>query len=189
MNKLNGLSCYLAGPVEFDQNAHDWRNTLSERLIKFNLKIYNPLIKPKWLNDACKVDPQVYIKVLNGNSQIVNSPSGEMLLTKDVVEVAAKELRRLCMKMVTSSDFVICNAPRKYTSGTWDEIYFANDADIPVLFCAPDGIPATWMISRFPSSAFFKNWDELMNYIENVDNGTIDVDLFQWLPAHYFGEI
>jgi nucleoside 2-deoxyribosyltransferase len=182
-NLLGGTRVYLAGPVEHDDHAKDWRTQITSSLLKYNVKVYDPLVKPSWLSDISKVDPKLYRKSLNGE------PVG--ITINDVFD-ANKELRQVCLKMVSSADWIICWMPIKYTAGTFEEIYLAADIDKPVLFCMPDGIASTWVLQRFSTPqdmdhVFFRTWDQLIGHVDKLDNGSIKMDPLKWFSVCYDG--
>jgi nucleoside 2-deoxyribosyltransferase len=181
MNLLKNTRVYLAGPVEHDPSAGSWRERITKQLTKYDVFIFDPLVKPSWLDPLCKNNPQLYIPSLKGESNA---------MSKDDVYVANVELRRLCLRSVTAADWIICYLPKKWTTGTFEEIYLAGRQDKPVLFCTPDGIPSSWMPPIFSTSettndTFFPNWDALLEYVDKLNEGTVEVDPIKWLPIFY----
>lgn len=181
MNLLANSRVYLCGPVEHDPAAKGWRNIITEKLAKYNVQIYDPLVKPTWLPSICKVDPPLYRKVLSGESN--------QLKTSDVYDANA-HIRRICLRLVSSADWIICWLPKLFTSGTWEELYLAAHLEKPVLFCIPDGVPATWILPIFANDTtfndvFFKNWDELLNHVDKLSNGTTIMDPYKWISVCY----
>lgn len=182
MNKLSGTSVYLAGAVEHNfDNALSWRDNLTDKLKQYNVTVYNPLVKPSWLPDNCKVDPALYKAVLSGKSDT---------MSKDEVFQATADMRRLCLRMVTSADWLICYMPKIFTCGTFEEIYLAASLEKPVLFCMPDGMLSTWLLPIFANSknmddVYFYNWDSLLNYIDKLDKGQVQIDQYKWFSSNY----
>lgn len=185
MNLLRNTRVYLAGAVEHDLNATSWRDLATARLRRMGVYVYDPLVKPSWLDPICKGDPQAYRKVLNGTSS---------QLTKAEVFFANEELRRICLSMVASADWIICYLPIKFTAGTFEEIYLAGNIGKPVLFITPDGIPSTWVPPIFTTSSkmdetFFPTWDAFWEHLSAFDAGKVDYDKFKWLPISYLPEL
>lgn len=178
---LSGTRVYLAGPVEWDQNAGSWRSLVTEKLAKYSVQVYDPLVKPKWLPEVCHVNPKLYREALTGKT--IN-------FSKELAYEANIVLRDFCLKCVSSADWIICWMPLKFTSGTFEEIYLAAQLNKPVLFCMPDGLTSTWIPPIFSTPetmdrTFFPNWDTLLNHVEGLDNGTIEMDPLKWLSVCY----
>lgn len=181
MNLLAGTRVYLAGPVEHDPGAVSWRQKITERLNEFNVVVYDPLVKPAWLDPICKLNPQLYRQALSGKTNE---------LTVAQVHEANVMMRRLCMKFVTSCDWIICYHPKMFTVGTFEEIFKAAELDKPVLFCAPDGILSTWALPVFSTPAtqedvWFENWDKMFEYLMKLAVGEKMMDPVKWMPVTY----
>jgi nucleoside 2-deoxyribosyltransferase len=182
MMKLSGTRVYLAGAVEHNfDNAVSWRDSITAKLKQYNITVYNPLVKPQWLPQNCKVDPALYKAVLSGQSTD---------MTKEEVFQATSDVRRLCLRMVTSADFVICYMPKVFTCGTFEEIYLAASLEKPVLFCMPDGMISTWLLPVFANAknmndVYFYNWDSLLDHIDKLNNGQARIDAYKWLSSNY----
>lgn len=171
---LKNRSCYLAGPVDHDPNAGDWRDKVTEELLKpLSIKALNPLDKNDSMHPACFIDPKEYFKALN------DKPS---LVTVQEVFEAMNSIIDNCLDMVEESDFIICHMPKNiFTFGTIDEIL--QDYRKPVVFHCPDLIPSTWALGRFSTpenwrSVFFDNWDSIYEFLREIDrNGS---DQLKW---------
>lgn len=178
--KLSGSRVYLAGPVEYDFSAVSWREQITEQLKPYNVDIYNPLVKPSWLPEHCKVDPAIYKNVLSGSTE----------MSKQEVFQATAEMRRLCLRMVATVDWVICYLPKTFTCGTFEEIYLAAKLEKPVLFCMPNGMASTWILPIYANAdtmndVYFYNWESLMAHIDKLDKGVAHMDPYMWLAANY----
>lgn len=181
MNLLAGTRVYLAGPVEHDPGAVSWRQQITERLKQFNVVVYDPLVKPTWLDPICKLNPQLYRQALSGKT-------AELSVAQ--VHEANVMMRRLCMKFVTSCDWIICYHPKTFTVGTFEEIFKAAELDKPVLFCAPDGILSTWALPVFStpttqSKVWFENWDKMFEHLSRLAVGEEVMDPVKWMPVTY----
>lgn len=184
-NLLQGTRVYLAGVVEADPvGAVSWRQQITEKLTPYNVQVYNPLVKPDWLPEYSRVDVRLYKDVLAGKSDEMSLPT---------VFDANAAIRRICLRMVSSCDWVICHMPKTFTAGTFEELYLAAQLEKPVLFHLPDGIPPTWVLPIFANAdnmndTYFKSWDGLFNHIEKLNDGTAPMDPYKWLPVCYTPE-
>jgi hypothetical protein len=181
-NLLAGTRAYLAGAVEHDKGAKSWREQITERLKPYAVQVYDPLVKPSWLPEICKKDPSLYRPALMGGHD-------EILSKQDVYD-ANVDVRKLCLAHVAAADWIICYMPIKYTAGTFEEIYLAQKLNKPVFFMIPDGIPSTWMLPMFctpetQDRVFFKDWDSMFKYIDQIDSGTVEIDPYQWVSIMY----
>ncbi|MEM3116957.1 MAG: hypothetical protein QW136_00955 [Nitrososphaerales archaeon] len=103
------------------------------------------------------------------------------------------EMRKLCLNMVASSDWVLCYLPIRFTAGTFEEIYLAANINKPVFFVVPDGMPSTWVLPIFATAndmdnVFFRSWDDFWKFIYRFDAGEIEYDPMKWLPLSYIAE-
>ena len=141
MNKLRGSSVYLVGPVDHADNPNAWRQKVTDELLEpLGIKVYNPLVKPTWLDRySCLDDFSKYYEVLNK----INSKC----LEKEDIKIlnGMKHVRDFCLRMAEDCNFMIVNLPKTFTVGTFEEIKVATDAGKPVLYHFPDGIPSTWL--------------------------------------------
>jgi hypothetical protein len=185
MNLLANTRVYLAGAVEHDKSAKSWRELLTEKLEKFHVVVYDPLVKPAWLPADCKADPSIYRPVLAGKADELHTT-----LTPERVYKANEAIRKLCLAHVASADWIICYMPIKFTAGTFEEIYLAHQLNKPIFFMIPDGIPSTWMLPMFTSPAdqketFFDNWDLMFEHINNIDKDKVELDPYKWVSIEY----
>lgn len=186
-NLLRDTRVYLAGVVECDPiGAVSWRQQMTDQLAKYDLRVYNPLVKPDWLPEYSRVDVQVYKDVLAGKQ-----PKVDMDLP--TVFEATAAVRRICLRMVSSCDWVICYLPKIFTAGTFEELYLAAQLEKPVLFFVPEGIPPTWVLPIFANpetmkDTYFKSWDTLLDHVEKLNDGVAYMDPFKWLPVSYTPE-
>lgn len=180
-NLLAGTRVYLAGPVEHDAKATSWRDALTPWLRERGITVYDPLVKPTWLDPICKLDPPLYRKAL------VGQVDG---LTKAQVFEANTIMRRLCLAYVSSADWIIVYHPKLFTVGTFEEIFLGANIQKPTFFCAPDGIISTWALPVFSTpenheKVFFPNWDTLQQHVVKLDSGEEKMDPFKWVSVCY----
>lgn len=153
---LAGKRCYLSGPIENDASGHNWRTEPKRVLVdEFGIDMFDPFDDPK---------------------QIWVSPLNEARQKHDYEEMAriAKMFVRKDLCMVDRSDFIISYLPYKVaTTGTHHEIINSVNAKKPTLLICPQGknlIPA-WYYGFIPHEVMFGSWDELYNYLRDVNAG------------------
>jgi len=187
MNLLKNTRCYLAGPIEHDEKATSWRQDVASFLSTLDVKSYDPLVKPQWLDHICCVEPSLYRKALGGCTQRDTVRGREVEITPDNVIEANRMMRLACMRIVHAVDWIICYSPIKYTVGTFEEIFEAIRVGKPVFFCCPEGITSTWLLSAVAqntqerSEYFFEDWAALKKRIQEIDIGKIKLDPIKWM--------
>jgi nucleoside 2-deoxyribosyltransferase len=156
MNYLKNRRVYIAGPIEFSDQALDWRMKIKENLLsKFGLRVFDPIDDPKQgvRKDMIKAkEEKNYEKI----SQIVHS------------------WVRTDLSIIDRMDFIIANLPYKVpTFGTTHEIVSANDAKKPVLLVCEDGKEKTpdWFWGFINHNFMFGSWNDLYDYLQQVDEG------------------
>lgn len=180
MGILNGTRCYLAGPVDHDSCADQWRVWVADKLEQAGIQSYDPLVKPDWLHGFAHADPSYYYRALE---------EGGPLLERTYE--AMTDIRKACMAQVASADFMICNLPKRFTFGTIMELQLFDQMNKPLFIHSPDGIASTWAFHQFSDPArlddvFYSNWESLLARIEAIDKGDVELDPFQWISISYF---
>lgn len=155
-NYLKGTRLYLSGPIEHDSPGHNWRTEPKRILVdQFGIRLFDPFDDPK----------QQWVPVLK-----------EAKKNKDFATMAnvAKTFVRKDLAMVDRADFVISYLPFGVpTTGTHHEIINSNNAKKPTLLVCPQGkenLPV-WYFGFIPEEAMFGSWNELYNYLDDVDRG------------------
>jgi nucleoside 2-deoxyribosyltransferase len=179
MNRLNGLSVYLSGPIDFAENSGaGWRNEITPYLEEKGLRVLDPL-KHQYFG-ADELDD-------------VKRPRMKALLEAGEYQKLREEMKEVIhwdLRSVDKSDFLIVNYDNSvHMCGTYEEIFIANTQNKPVLLVlsCPRNKLSTWMYGRFPPSHMFDSWDDLHAYLDEVDSGPdyftwrLDVDKKRWL--------
>lgn len=198
-NLLKGSSVYLAGAVEHHEAPGNWRHDITKNLFDpMGVRVYNPLIKPDWVSEYGRHEnPSEYRKWMELYRRGARAEGAAAVW--DVL----REIRVLCKQMVSYSDFVVVNFPKKFTVGTIEEMTLAAQSGKPILVHSPDGIVSTWLPNllldsvlydnrfakdgeEFFEQCHFEDWEDLYDYIKNVDSGLINVNKFKWLFMSYF---
>jgi hypothetical protein len=193
MNLLKNTRCYLAGPVEQvdTDEAISWRQEMASFLSTIGVRAYDPLLKPPWLPSACHADPGVYIPIVEGKQDPIIYEGEE--ITSRVALEANHQMRVVDLRLVHAVDWIICFLPKKFTSGTFEEVYEGLRVGKPVLFCCPDGIVSTWLLTAVTKKLdyrqyFFSDWALLKKYVLEIDKGQIELDPVRWIFLAWRGE-
>lgn len=173
MNKLKNKTCYLIGAIDkADDLGATWRSEIQSVLIdRFNVNIYNPLEKP--INIGIEDKHSRHKRRLLKADKRFEEFSNEI-----------KIIRRVDLRMVDKSDFLICYIDTDiFMCGTFEECSLANRQKKPVIVFCKQGVEniPDWLFGMLPYQLFFNNIEEVINYLESIDNGTNSEYLNRWL--------
>jgi hypothetical protein len=162
MNRLNGLTCYLSGPIDFAENlGAGWRNTITPTLQEKGLRVLDPLKHTYFGSEELDTEKR---------------PRMEALLEAGKFEELYSEMKEVIhwdLRSVDKSDFLIVNYDNSvHMCGTYEEIFMANVQNKPVLLklSGPRTGLSKWMHGRFPPSHMFSTWEEIHEYLDKVDS-------------------
>jgi hypothetical protein len=172
INYLKGKTVYLAGSIHHndEDSGIGWREIITPKLEKFGLNVIDP----------CK-------QTLNGFGEVGADKKylKELIKSKDfkkVKEVFFPILKK-DLRCVDLSHFVIVNyRPTIRHIGTIHEVITAHQLQRkPVLLYYPpneieDFNP--WMACLVKEKHIFDDWDKILNYLTEVDNGNFDTSLW-----------
>ena len=176
MNKLYGSRVYLAGPMDrVKDGGVEWRNNLTPLLNDLGIIVLDPCNKP---TDLAK----------EGNGH--RETRQKLLNTNDFDEITAqiKEIRRVDLRMVDVSDFLIVNWDMNiHMCGTLEEVFLANRQKKPILIVVEGGIKnlPDWMFGVLPYQHFFNDWDELKEYVRHVHEDKNVKHYKRWFFLNY----
>lgn len=155
MNYLKGKRVYLSGPIEHG-NEIDWRTEPKKILSKeLKMKVFDPFADPK----------QQWAPLLKVARE-----------QKDYAEMQriARRFVKKDLGLVDRSDLVCAYLPYQVaTTGTHHEIINGSDRKKPTLIVCPQGrekIPL-WYFGFVPLEFMFGSFDEMFNYLREVNNG------------------
>jgi nucleoside 2-deoxyribosyltransferase len=176
---LNGSRCYLCGPIE--NHEDDWRVKITPKLQKLGIKIWNPLVKPNWMYNVTGCDQKNDRNYINNNMNNLDKDKLHEIFIKN------NEIKNVCLRLVSACDFVICKVGGP-TVGTFHELAKANDQNKPILFFTDnkDKIDSMWRLVQFSNeyeinNTFFGLSDDLIEYLNKINNNTITVDKLKWI--------
>jgi len=173
MNKLNNKTVYLIGAID---RANDlgatWRSEIQTVLKdKFNLNVYNPLEKP--------INIGIEDEESRKNRKVLKQSKNFEEFSKDI-----KLIRRVDLRMVDKSDFIICYIDLDvFMCGTFEECSLANRQKKPVIVFCKQGVEniPDWLFGMLPYQLFFNNINEVISYLEDIDSGKNTEYLNRWL--------
>lgn len=178
MNRLNGLTCYLSGAIDFTEDMGcKWRNEMTPMLENLNVMVLNPLKHVFYGTQDLDTEKRPRMARLLEEGQF------------EELRCEVKELNHWDLRAVDLSSFLVVKYDMQhFTCGTHEEIFKANTQVKPVLLMIGEGnrikMPK-WMYGRFPPSHMFESWGEVKDYLNSIDSDanykfTKD-DLKRWL--------
>lgn len=169
MGRLWGTRAYGAGPMDrVSDNGKQWREDIEPFLTSKGISFINPCNKP----------------IDIGLESIENKENRRLLIEQEQYDQLSKEtklLRTVDLRCVDLADFIICHIDINiHLCGTYEEIFLANRQKKPVIFHIAGGKKYTpgWLFGTFPHTMFFSTWQEVKQYIDEVDDLTK-------VPLHY----
>tara|TARA_Y100000389_G_scaffold153233_1_gene153408 strand:- start:2778 stop:3329 length:552 start_codon:yes stop_codon:yes gene_type:complete len=174
MNRLKGLRCYLAGPIDYaDDDGVGWRNKATLWLEQKGVSVMDPCNKPT-LDTEYKEIEEEKIKLMDLKEQ--EDYEG---LTKIMKPIAHVDLR-----MLDRSDFVMVYIDMEAKPfGTIWELKTALDQRKPTLVMVEGGKNnvSNWIFGVMNHNWIFGSWEGLLSYLHGIDGDTIDADLTRWV--------
>lgn len=169
MTILANKRLYLSSPIEYCKDA-SWRPWVKEVLAnEFKLRVLDPNDDPKQ-KEAVKLPP---LKE-QGNY-------GE-------VRRIVKNFVRMDLSIVDRADIFIAYVPHKVpTTGCVHEIVNSNNAKKPTLLVEGQSKNrlASWYFGFIPDHFMFGKWEELFDFLRDVNAGKYEQDNRWWFLYHY----
>lgn len=168
MNYLNGKRVYLAGAISMDStDGVSWREEITGRLTDFGIIV----------DDPCKT------VISNGKGEVgADKAYFRQLIKERKFEQLKKEFYPVVRKDLRSVDLanflIVGHDPEIPTVGTIHEIVIATHIEKkPVLlFCPEEKLDKLnpWMLTFLKKQWIFTNWNDMFNYLKEIDKGNLD---------------
>ena len=160
MNRLKNQRVYLAGAIDrVADRGVGWRDDISPFLNSLGIHINNPLKKSGQLG------------IENENTYLERQ---QLKIHKnfDILSDFMKEIRRVDLRLVDISDFLIVNLDLDtHPCGTYEEIFWANRQKKPIIIHLEQGkqFAPDWLFGTIPHQMIFSTWLEIRDYLNYVD--------------------
>jgi nucleoside 2-deoxyribosyltransferase len=174
MHRLNGLRCYLAGPIDYAaDDGVGWRNDITPWLLEKGVTVLDPCNKPI---------PDSYYKEIDEEKVRMM----ELKETGRYYELTArmKEIVHMDLRMVDISDFVIVYINPKVTMfGTIHELVNSLTQRKPTLVVIEGGRAKApnWLFGIMDFNFMFDDFDSLQSFLTQIHRGGIMGDLSRWV--------
>ena len=185
MGWLQNKSVYLAGPIEHDPSAANWRDVVTAQLHCMGIVVYDPIKKPEWTGFKGNYHIKEFLDEFNLelNNSLNSRYELNNLLNRQHYD------RHVCLRCVRSADIVICRLPKEPTAGTFEELTIASQERKPVFIFGPDGVAFKWTLSLFdymhPSEFIFNDGNGIIEYLKSIDTGKASIDPLLWIFLSY----
>jgi nucleoside 2-deoxyribosyltransferase len=174
MNRLSGLRCYLAGPIDHaDDDGVGWRTDLRKPLEKMGCTVFDPCDKP--------IKYAAYKEIEDEKLKMM-----ELKETGRYFELSQrmKEIVHVDLRMVDVADFLVVYMDLKSRPfGTVHELINSLSQRKPTLVVIEGGKgeAPNWLFGIMDFNFMFDSFDDLEVFLRQVDDGTVMGDLSRWV--------
>ena len=175
---LNGQRCYLAGPIDHSEDdGIAWRIEMTEWLSERGVMALDPTNK--------RTSNTIFNEI--GDEQKNLGQLRELGRFNELRD-AMKPIVLADLRMVEVSDFLIVYLdPSVQMCGTWEELFVGLRQHKPVFVVVNGGKQKLnfWMFGRINPDFVFDSFEDVKNYLDQVDNETIRADSSRWIFFDY----
>jgi len=169
-NLLENTRTYLVGHMQY-VSGRNWREYAEDRLIPMGIKIFNPYKKP-------------FVKDVDEDEDMREKVQQDMEkgFFSDVAQ-RMKLIRSYDLNLVDRSDFIIAHLlPEVASWGSAEEIVTAVRMKKPIFISMEGGKSKTplWMMGMLPHHYIYDSIEEVINMIEQINNGDKKIDSDRW---------
>ena len=174
MERLNGLRCYLAGPIDAaEDDGVGWRKDLTKFLRPLGITVFDPCKKPLAYAQYKEVEEEkrkmMHLKETGRYFELTQR-------MKDIVHVD--------LRMVVVSDFLIIYLDMDVRMfGTIHELLNSLAQRKPTLVVIEGGRAQApnWLFGIMDYNFMFDSFEDLQIFLEQINDGTIGGDLSRWV--------
>ncbi len=174
MNLLKGTNCYTIGQLQHGcfSFAKSWRDELKSKLSPIGVKILSPLDRMfrNFPEESANLNSELQQQLKDGKYYWVH----EQMKAIRARDLAACDLSTFLIAVLD---------PNRITWGATDEIITSKRNCKPVFLIIPDKgyseIPL-WLASYFKPNWVYKNIDEVVNVLYQINSGEIDINNKYW---------
>ena len=176
-NRLRGAAVYLAGPMTACKDlGRGWREYLTPALEARGIVVLDPTRKPIDVGDE---------------REGVRRRMRELQEAGRLEEVRKwmKTIRRVDLRMVDLSSFLIVRLDGSQTWGTTEELVVAIHQQKPVLVWLDGELTLRnvnpWLLSQFPLDHLFESAADLLAYVASIDESETHPNDRRWQLFHF----
>ena len=171
MKRLNKTICYLCGPMDrVPDGGTGWRKKITPILKDIGIGVLDPSDKPTtFAQEDFNFRDKINLLKLENKFDEVKKP---------MRDIAAVDLR-----MVDIAHFVIMYMDMDvHMCGSYHEAFVAIQQKKPLLVVCKQGksYMRNWMFGVMPHQHMFDDWDQMLNYINDVNIGYAKEHYNRW---------
>ena len=171
INRLKNTLCYLCGPMDrVPDGGVGWRKHITPILKDMGIGVLDPSDKPtEFAQENHDFRDMINIHKLEKKYDVVK---------KSMRDVAAVDLR-----MVDIAHFVIMYMDIDvHLCGSYHEAFVAIQQKKPLLIVCKQGkcFMPSWMFGVMPHEHMFDDWNQMLNYISDVNLGYSNKHYNRW---------
>lgn len=160
-NRLRASACYLAGPMTDCPNLGvSWRQSITTQLKSMGVVVLDPTNKPIEIGKEDAAARQNFKDMRDEGDY-------------EGVRQFMKIVRRVDLRCVDLSSFVIVRLDGTPTVGTYEEIAMAVSQCKPTLIWLDGDLNLNnvnaWLLSQVPLDHIFESKEDLLNYLNDID--------------------
>jgi len=171
MNNLKNTRTYLVGAMDrVKDGGLTWRSKITPMLNEIGIKVIDPCKKN--IHNISEEDSRYWIEHYKDLGQY------------DKIRDEFGIIRSADLRCVDISDFIIAHIDLSvHACGTYEEIVTANRQKKPVLIWCEQGKKYTpnWLFFMLPHEHIFGSMDELLNYLNHINEIEKTSLLERWL--------
>ena len=179
MGKLKHTVCYLCGAMDrVADGGVTWRRTITPKLKRLGVGVLDPCDKP---TEFAKEDDGFRSRI-----EYAKGVKNFEYIKESMREIAAVDLR-----MIDIAHFVVMYMDvSTHLCGSYHEAFTAIQQKKPLLVMCEQGVEnmPNWMFGVMPLEHMFSSWEELLEYLGNVDSG-LDTEHHKRWRFFDFGKI
>lgn len=167
-NRLRGAACYLAGPMtDMPDLGISWRQAITPYLKEMGIVVFDPTAKRIEIGDESAPAREHLMRMRD---------AGDLVGVRNWI----KPVRRVDLRMVDLSSFLIVRLDGTPTMGTFEEIDKATLECKPILVWLDGELNCRtvnpWLPGQIPPHYIFESMEEVLNYLGQIDRS-------MWHPA------
>ena len=176
MNRLRAMRAYLCGAMDRVQDGGvGWRQEIGTWLRSRGVIVLDPTNKPIDIGVEDMENRQLRHELKAAGDY--RSVSQDM-----------KIIRCVDLRMVDLSDFLVVNIDTNvHACGTYEELTLGNRQKKPIILRIEQGKANApdWLFGTLPHQMMFSTWEEVSDYLHNIDSAPEVDAMRRWLFFNY----
>lgn len=160
-NRLRGAACYLAGPMtDLPDLGIGWRQAITPALKAMGVVVLDPTDKPIDIGRE-NAEARAEFRAMR--------EAGDLEGVREVMKV----IRRVDLRCVDLSSFIIVRLDGTPTMGSYEEIAMSVREQKPTLIWLDGAFTKEnvnpWLLSQVPLEHIFESREELLSFLHTID--------------------